>query len=253
MAQGVLVTRPEPHCDYLVNALESKGYFAYAFPTLEIVKRDLIVSPLDKTLNPHNTYLIVTSQHALRKAPFEWIATFKSWVEEGCLQVIALGNATASEAVAFGLGVQWVAPTGGDSEWVLAIPELAALVGAKIYLLTGAGGRTLLQETCVARGAAVEVLEVYERVCPKMKLHPFKMLAQKIQIISVTSLQGAKNLFQLVPYGYHSWLIACRWIVPSMRIKNSLLALFPLLERGIIVSKGAGNKAIIEALEAGGI
>jgi uroporphyrinogen-III synthase len=87
-----------------------------------------------------------------------------------------------------------IAPAGqADSEALLALPEMAQLAGARVLILRGAGGRELLGETLAARGAQVEVAEVYRRVRPAA-LPP----EGRIDAVCVSSGEALTNLAALL-------------------------------------------------------
>ena len=79
--------------------------------------------------------------------------------------VAAIGQATANALDAVGLPATLV-PERMDSEGLLALPELADLRGRHVIVLRGNGGRELLADTLVERGATLQQVEVYRRRLP---------------------------------------------------------------------------------------
>ncbi len=59
-------------------------------------------------------------------------------------------------------------PTRQDSEGVLALPVLQSLDGRGVALIGAAGGRGLLRETLLARGARLDEVHVYARAAPRL-------------------------------------------------------------------------------------
>jgi uroporphyrinogen-III synthase len=52
---------------------------------------------------------------------------------------------------------------GANSEALLAMPQLAHMSGQRVLIVRGAGGRDLLGDTLISRGAQVQYAEVYTR------------------------------------------------------------------------------------------
>jgi uroporphyrinogen-III synthase len=81
--------------------------------------------------------------------------------EGQCWLGVGSGTAAALQAA----GVRGALAPGGraDSESLLAMPELQALRGEGVGLVTAPGGRGLIGETLAQRGALVHLAEVYRR------------------------------------------------------------------------------------------
>lgn len=75
----------------------------------------------------------------------------------------ALGGGTAAALHRCGIAQVLLPEQGSDSEALLAHPELQRVAGEKIALLSAPGGRGLLASTLQARGAELQVAEVYRR------------------------------------------------------------------------------------------
>ena len=74
----------------------------------------------------------------------------------------APGKGTASALDAVGVRCKFPA-TGGTSEHILAMPELADVGGARVAIVGAPGGRGLLASELDARGASVEAVHLYHR------------------------------------------------------------------------------------------
>jgi len=247
--KGILITRPEPACFVEVEVLRAQGIEAFGLPAIVI---ESLSCTLDVSLEKHSDdqregYLIITSQNAVRFAHPTLLEQLKHLVEAGML-VVAMGNSTAQASLQAGLGAHIVAPPGSTSEWVLALPEMQALSGKTVIVLTGQNGRGILQKVCMARHAELVVLEVYQRRAPDKVVHPWKQLKQNIDTVSITSFDGAKYLFQLVPEVYHDWLLSCLMIVPSHRVKQAMVAQLGVSSTQCSVARGAHFKALLEVI-----
>ena len=78
----------------------------------------------------------------------------------------------------------------------LATPELGDVAGKRIAILRGDGGRALLGDTFVERGAKVEYVTCYRRLPPKPPARPWK--AGELAAVTVSSSQGLENLFAVL-------------------------------------------------------
>jgi len=76
---------------------------------------------------------------------------------------VAVGTGTAQRLRHAGVA-SVVTPERMDSEGLLALPELRALHGQRVGLLTAPGGRGLIVPTLQQRGACVVRADVYERI-----------------------------------------------------------------------------------------
>src|SRR5205814_9320923 len=86
------------------------------------------------------------------------------------LVALAPGPGTASALAAVGIGQVRIPATTMDSEGLLALPELADVVGKRFVLYRGGGGTTgreLLGETLSERGAQIDHVECSRREQPR--------------------------------------------------------------------------------------
>ena len=76
---------------------------------------------------------------------------------------LAVGSGTAAALRRAGIG-DVASPQRMDSEGLLALPQLQAIGGSRVGLVTAPGGRGVLAPALQARGAEVIRADVYERV-----------------------------------------------------------------------------------------
>lgn len=76
---------------------------------------------------------------------------------------LAVGSGTATALRQAGIAAVRMPADRGDSEGLLALPELQSLRGQSVGLVTAPGGRGLIAETLAHRGARVHLAEVYRR------------------------------------------------------------------------------------------
>lgn len=134
------------------------------------------------------------------------------------IQVIAVGQATASVLTKYGLQANF--PEIADSEHLLTMEILQSLKNKLILLFKGEGGRTLIAETLIARGANLVVLEVYRRLQPSLNTQELCSLWQNdaVDIILFTSQQAMQNIFAMFGEVARSWLCTKPCLVISERL-----------------------------------
>ena len=133
-----------------------------------------------------------------------------------------------------------------DSEGLLALPALSDLHGQSVLIVRGEGGRGLLGNTLIARGAKLAYAEAYRRTLPETDPAPLLACWQRdVQLVTVTSTEVLNNLLTLVGDRGRGMLLATPVVVVSARTteaaKDRGFARVELAER-------ASDAAILAAL-----
>ena len=133
-----------------------------------------------------------------------------------------------------------------DSEALLALPELERVAGQRIVIFRGAGGRELLRDTLVGRGAAVEYAECYRRVRPRVDVGPLlaSWRAGDIDAAVVTSSEGLRSFHDMIGASGREHLARTPLFVPHARIAATARELD--LDDAIVT--GAGDDGIVRSL-----
>ncbi|MFA5984226.1 MAG: uroporphyrinogen-III synthase [Methylococcaceae bacterium] len=242
----VLVTRPTHQAENLANLVKANGGIPICFPTLAIVEADNF-GLIQQKLQQLDTYqwLVFTSVNAVDfalKANSGKIAEFK------LKQLAAVGLATAKQLEKVGLSVNLVPKTGFSSEALLAMPQLYDIAGLSFLVVRGQGGREVLADGLVARGARVDYLEVYKRVMPDIGSVPAseQMDLGKLDVITVTSAQVLQNLVaMLAPQEKDGRLFNLTLVVISERLGQIAQELG---FKRIVVAENAADAAILESI-----
>ncbi len=155
----VLVTRPRDQAGELADALADLGAEPVLLPVLRVEPLpDPDLALLDR---PHD-WILFTSVNGVRCLAQALRAAGRDVRGLGSARLGAIGEATAAALEALCLRVEYV-PTESVAEGMLAeFPE--PVQGQQILLARAREGRDLLPETLRQRGAAVEVLPIYETV-----------------------------------------------------------------------------------------
>jgi uroporphyrinogen-III synthase len=164
------------------------------------------------------------------------------------LHVACVGRGSARELKHFGIENVIVPPGRFDSEALLELPELQAVKGKRIVIFRGDGGRELLGDTLKARGAEIEYAECYRRVRPNTDMTPLlrRCARGEIDIVSVTSVDGLHNLFDMVGKAGQHWLIRTPVVVVSERMAEVCRTLGFKSEPRVAA---ASDEAILEAIQ----
>lgn len=205
----VLVTRPDGQQQTLVRSLSEAG-FAVSHQSA------LCIEPLEITAAGRNLLLNLDQYHAVffvstnaaRLALQALDALWPQWPVG--VHWLAVGPATAEVLASAGMAAE-LPRTGFDSEALLELDCLRDLPGKRVLICRGEGGRELVAETLQRRGAEVDVLPLYRRVCNSGFVWP----AEPVDAVLVTSLQGWQCIAGHVPP-------SCRVVVASERIAETI-------------------------------
>ncbi|CAD6513142.1 uroporphyrinogen-III synthase [Candidatus Profftia tarda] len=245
---SILVTRPSPTGEVLVNKLQALGRSAYHVPLNKFIPSKGLMK-LPKHLEQLNLgdLIFALSPHAVRYAhPF---LQRKGIPWPRALHYFAIGRPTALHLQnAIGASVCYPKPP-ETSESLLLLPELRNVIGKKVLILRGNRGRSLLLETLTKRGAEVTLCECYQRCFINYNGAESSAYwqAKGISTIVVTSGEMLQQLHDLVPvHDRKIWLLNCRLIVVSKRLTTIAQKLG---WKDIELAQSADNNSLIQALK----
>ena len=215
---GILVTRPADQAGPFCESLAEQGAQVIRFPVLEIL------APSDPTglravLDQLDSFDIAVfiSPNAVQRVlnialgDREWPAG---------TQIAAIGNRTAQELKGFGHPADIVPPRRFDSEALLEQPGMQEVSGKRVVIFRGDGGREHLANTLRERGAEVVFAEAYRRGRPEGDTGDlmYAFSRGQIDIITITSGEGLRNLYEMVGKLGRMWLRRTPLVVGSPRI-----------------------------------
>ena len=219
-----MVTRPMHQAGELAAGIRAAGGNPVMFPVLEIldVKDQRPLLDLIARLDQFDLAIFI-SPNAVNKA----MNLIREKRAQGTLppglKVATIGQGGVRELAHFGVG-EVIAPTERfDSEALLEMAELQQLKGKRVVIFRGEGGRELLGNTLVQRGATLEYAVCYRRSKPDTDAHAVAALLQawtrnELHAITVTSSEGLRNLFGMVGEFGQQWLKKTPVFVPHERI-----------------------------------
>lgn len=241
-----MITRPAHQAQELAELVRAAGGHAIVFPVLEILDTDDL-RPLNALIERLDEFdlAIFISPNAVHKAMN--LIRARRALPPG-LKVAAIGRGSVKALGKFGIADVSAPAERFDSAALLELPALMDVAGKRIVIFRGEGGRELLGDTLVARGARVEYAECYRRGKPNLDAAPLmKAWARsELHAIVVTSSEGLHNLFDMVGKLGQTWLKKTPLFVPHPRIADVARELG--LEKVVVTE--AGDEGISAGLRA---
>ncbi|MCF7484231.1 uroporphyrinogen-III synthase [Vibrio sp. J1-1] len=214
---AVLVTRPGEQGIELCSLLERHGIPAHHHPLIDITA-DLSDTQLSAHLDRAH-FIIAVSRHAVQCAQQILSNNGMSWPKHAIY--LAVGQKTAHYLSKF-TQQKVHYPQVSDSEHLLQLPVLNKVEKQNVVILRGNGGRELIKDALVRRGAKVHYSETYKR-----EFIPFDPVscislwkAQQINQIIVTSGEQLDYLCSQLTSDQLAWLNQRELYIPSQRIAD---------------------------------
>jgi uroporphyrinogen-III synthase len=247
MPVSVLVTRPAGQAEKLCSALAQAGHSAHHLPLIEIQALPEL-SPAGRAavlaLDEYR-HVILISGNAVQHG-MAWIDHYWPQLPVG-LNWYAVGAATAAALQA--CGVTAIAPAiDMSSEGLLALPQLSEVVGERVLIIRGEGGRTTLLQELSRRGALVDELACYRRRCPDYAAGEVaaRLRQWRIELAMISSGEGLDNLLTLLSPTETSKFTNIALLLPSARVGDRARAAG---FRRVAIAENASDSAMLRALE----
>lgn len=241
----VLSTRPSPQGRALSERLTQAGYFSLHQPMFEYQANADLTQYQKQLAEPIDIVIFVSVaavNFAHQTLPLsQWNTT--NW--------LAVGNATRNQLNAVGIN-KVTTPKLQTSEGLLALDCLKDVSNSRIIIIRGDGGRELIAETLVNKGADVHYIESYRRHWFNFTPSPAKeWQKQNINCILITSNDLLQSVVQLIdkhphPIENNYWQNTCLWIVASHRIEQHAKTLGL---NNVICAGGASDDVIMATLQ----
>ena len=234
----VLVTRPALQAESLCNSIVKLGGEVIRFPVLDVKAREV------KLASANYDLIIFVSSNAVTHG-----AKLLKQLHH-TQRIAVIGNATAAALKALDVEAAIVAPPPFNSEALLQHAALQA-PPKLILLVKGVGGRDLLYDTLLTRGAQVEVAEVYQRI-PAKADETTRSTVQRglydgtIDVLTLTSTEIARAMSSMLDPLDFLRVKGCTVLAGSARIAEELPALG---WRGpILISATPDDESMLNAL-----
>lgn len=218
---NILVTRPSDAGEMLCQMIEKEGGRAIFLPTIAFAEpSDIETLKADIAALDQQEWLIFNSPQAV-KASLPYIQSMWKTLPSH-IQIAAVGEGTARALKESGMPAAIYPKEEWSTEGILDLDIFKQAQGKKIAIITGEGGRKLLQETLIARGARVTMIYAYRRILPKADIAECVELLnrQALHAIIGLSFETIANLKTLLGPGHWFYLARTPLIVGSQRIKT---------------------------------
>ena len=237
----ILCTRPVGQNRQWAQKVAHLGCKVVEAPLLELtaVTHTNGINAIKQSIMALDNYygIIFVSQNAINYA-FEWIEQYWPQLPYG-IKWLAIGKKTG-DLLQQNLGNLSQVQCATDlmtSEDLLSLDVLHDVTGKKILICRGLGGRPTLADELSARGACVDLCELYERKCPIDAHQIYAPLAfDSCDILPIFSGETLDNFFALAKsLNLPQWQ-KVQLITPSQRVSD--------------IAKAYGFKHIITAPNA---
>ncbi|QGG79067.1 hypothetical protein GH975_00235 [Litorivicinus lipolyticus] len=229
----VLLTRPDAELSQLADAVTRLGHTAICAPALDI-------QPLafghQAIMNIDEFDMVVVTSKPAASALVSVLDEYWPQWPEG-LRVLAVGEGSGAITRAADIATQVAQPS--TSEGVLAHPWLAD--SRRVLLVTGAGGRGLIDAELADRGIAVTRLDTYRRARVPLPPTLAEALLEPADIAWVTSVDA---LDAMRDWALPAGAIRNCW-VPSARVADHARSLH---YSSVRVLPGADNASVLAQL-----
>lgn len=210
---SVVITRPAGTAAGLARQVRRRGGLPLLLPGLSLRAAPDTAAALAQWRDSlHDDVLIFSSPAAVRYA-----LALSPCVTRAA--VIAVGSGTASALRRHGVDAQ-VPASRQDSEGLLQLPSLRQPAGKRVALITAPGGRGLLQEQLVARGASLRETHVYGREAPRLNRRHIEAVLHlpATACVLLSSAEAIQYLKERLPDEAWQRLCEATAIVSSERI-----------------------------------
>ena len=211
---GIVVTRPREQAVNLAQRIAALGGNPILFPLLEIepVPDTRILHELIGRLADFDLAIFI-SPNAVR---FGMAEIQSSTGMPDTLRIATIGQGSAQALRDAGVKEIIAPPNRSDSEALLAMPQLQNVRGWKIAIFRGDGGRELLGDTLIQRGATIEYVTCYLRRKPTQDAA--SLLSGKPDAITLSSSEALGYLWDMMDDTGRKQVSALPLFVPHKRI-----------------------------------
>lgn len=230
---AVFLCSPESQAAGLITALKHAGFEPKHYPAFSI----RWLNPATPTTTP--ALVVVTSPNAVTGAQKCGITLPLS------AQYLAVGKGTESALGKLGIHNVDHPPIAG-SEGLLKMTALQQHHDQHAWILTGHGGRGLLESELPKRNISFERIATYERVATNNPENLASVVHNhNIQVSLISSAEALDNLARISDAATSGALGQSHWIVSSKRIAQQLLSHWP--EARYTLSEGPDRDSLLAA------
>jgi uroporphyrinogen-III synthase len=236
----ILITRPAHQAKDLCQYIAQHGGIPIRFPTVAIV----LIDPGEKIEKIRTAdFIIFLSPNGVTTAlPF---CTTLLQHARARFKLLAVGPSTAQALADNHFVVDHLPSSEFNSEGLCALPILQRIQEKNILIFQGETGRTHLAETLTQRGAHIDTITTYQRICPSvLDLSPPQV--DQVDILLGTSVTGIENLVTLLYPYWQSALFEKPLVVISPRIAQFAQQIG--FVKKVLIADNASDQAILHCL-----
>lgn len=218
MSKIVLLTRSEErNRSFIASRLKNLDLKIVSRPLLQY-SEGVATPEMKKQILELDQYdhIIFISQNAVEFGLHHLRAYWPQWPSS--LNWYAVGPATAGRLVQE--DIEPIQPAKASTEGLLGLVQLTQVVSSKVLIVRGEGGRELLKETLIDRGAEVDYLEAYHRTFVTYHGNFCESLEAETCVL-IYSGEALKRLKELVA----AELARFQVVVPSRRLQTMAIEL----------------------------
>lgn len=237
----ILITRPEHQSIPLSQIIENEGAQCIIRPTLNISPpHDItIFKALPEYLNRADKIIFITANA---------VTCFFKHIEKlpENKTAYAMGPGTEHVLKKHTKNPILIPSPPYNTESFLSLDDFKNINDELILILSGEGGRGLLEKALRERGAKIIKADIYRRTCPDVNLtDDIPNWQSDLGLIIATSIESLKNLIKLTGKSHNAWLINMPLLVISERVEN---AAKEMGFKRIITSDNASDKGILQRM-----
>lgn len=206
MKKASLIVRPQGKCEATVEQFKRSALPAFGLPIIQTVA-------LEAGIQMFAQYLATQSIDVIIFVSTNAAQPVKLLMDKFDGVVCCVGSSTARRLDA--LTCEVLVPNIESSEGLLDLAVLKQVADKHIVIVKGEGGRTLLHETLVERGAHVVCFDVYKRSTIEPAKLNLDWQKEPIEYVIVTSVELLKTAL-----AYFEPLRDKHWVVSSERINT---------------------------------
>lgn len=243
----ILITRPLQQSLDLVHNIQLHGGIPIHFPTIEIqdTKTPYLRSHIEREINTADQIIFVSANAVTKVMALNIKLPPKT-------TILTIGAATAHLLKEHSVPVHFYPEQKSCSESLLQSDLLRDVANKKIVIFSGEGGRNLLSDSLLKRGATVVKIPVYKRRCPNIHSDELFFISTDSKtmplVITCTSVEILQNLVTILEKANKvPWLKQQYLLTISPRIATHANDL-GFNDSQIMIAENTSTQAMIETL-----
>lgn len=245
----IIITKPEDQAIHLAEQIQQMGGIPIIFPTIKIIDVIDHTTLKNQLQNIHQIDIIIFISPTAVQKTFSLLKLISLPIPKS-ISILAVGSGTATALKQFNIHHVQHPQENFGSEGILDLPLLQNIKNKKIIIFKGEGGRELLADTLIQRGAKLTEIVTYKRILPTIDVNYYISEWQKspIGLIICTSESSLQNLITLLSTAGQSWLLQQLILVSSPRLAQIVASIGFI--KPPLLAKNASDEALLSTLKS---